>query len=52
MAFRTGHYVATMAERLCTPTKERSETWTYILPGTTGDEAQSTLDKFNRAKVR
>lgn len=51
MAFRTGNHVAAMAERLCTTTTERSQSWTYILPGVTGDEARSTLDKFNQTKV-
>ncbi|KAF3760531.1 hypothetical protein M406DRAFT_334164 [Cryphonectria parasitica EP155] len=46
MAFRTGNYVATMAERLCSPA-EYSESWTYMLPGMGADETQSTLDKFN-----
>lgn len=51
MAFRTGNHVAAMAERLCTTTTERSESWTYILPGMTGDEASSTLEKFNMSRV-
>lgn len=52
MAFRTGNHVAAMAERLCASTTERSESWTYILPGVTGESAHETLEKFNQAKVR
>lgn len=50
MSFRTGNHVAAMAERLCPPV-EHSESWTYILPGVSGDQARSILDKFNTAKV-
>lgn len=51
MAFRTGNHVAAMAERICTSTTERSDSWTYILPGVTGHVAQATIEKFNQAKV-
>lgn len=50
MAFRTGNYVAAMAERLCPPT-ERSESWTYIVSDMTGDQARAKLDQFNKANV-
>ncbi|KAJ4396512.1 hypothetical protein N0V93_000731 [Gnomoniopsis smithogilvyi] len=50
MAFRTGNYVAAMAERLCTSETERSESWTYILPGMTGDSAHSSIEKFNQSR--
>lgn len=49
MAFRTGNHVTAMADRLCPPT-DHSESWTYILPGLSGEEARSTLDKFNKSK--
>lgn len=52
MAFRTGSYVAAMAERLCPATREHSESWTSILPGITGESAQETIDSFNSSKVR
>lgn len=51
MAFRTGHYVATMAERLSPPT-ESSQSWTHVLPGVDTQQAQAALDKFNTEKVR
>lgn len=50
MAFRTGSHVNAMAERLCL-LSDRSESWTYILPGLSGDQARSILAKFNTAKV-
>lgn len=50
MAFRTGNHVAAMAERLCPPA-ESSESWTYIVPGMTGDEAGAKLEKFNKSNV-
>lgn len=50
MAFRTGRHVAVMAERLC-PQVERSESWTYVVPGTKAEDAQSALDEFNKANV-
>ncbi|PSR92000.1 hypothetical protein BD289DRAFT_481327 [Coniella lustricola] len=49
MAFRTGHYVATMADRLCPPA-ESSQSWTYVLPRVNAEQAQAALDKFNTEK--
>lgn len=50
MAFRTGTYVAAMAERLNPPT-DHSESWTYILPGLSSDDTRAALDKFNSEKA-
>lgn len=50
MAFRTGCHVAAMAERLCPAADDHSESWTYILPGMTGDNAHATLETFNKDK--
>ncbi|CAN8106101.1 unnamed protein product [Discula destructiva] len=50
MAFRTGSHVAAMAERLCPSMAERSESWTYVLPGVNGDVARTTLESFNKDK--
>ncbi|KAK7739171.1 Type I Iterative PKS [Cytospora paraplurivora] len=50
MAFRTGRHVAVMAEQIC-PQVERSESWTYVVPGTKAEDAQSALDEFNKANA-
>lgn len=50
MAFRTGRHVASMAERLCPPS-QRSQSWTYILPGVKQNEARSILDDFHYTSV-
>ncbi|KAH8879977.1 ketoacyl-synt-domain-containing protein [Thozetella sp. PMI_491] len=46
MAFRTGSYVHSLAERL-SPTFEASESWTYVLPNTTEEEAASKIAEFH-----
>ncbi|KAI0395410.1 polyketide synthase [Xylariaceae sp. FL0594] len=46
MAFRTGAYVAKIAERVGPP-QERSESWTYIIPSVTEDDAAPVLKDFN-----
>lgn len=51
MAFRTGSHVAAMAERLCPSTADCSESWTYILPGMTGDMVRAILESFNDERV-
>lgn len=50
MAFRTGHYVASMAERL-SPTTQGQESWTYVLPGVQESQARSILCEFHEAEV-
>lgn len=50
LAFRTGNHVAAMAERLY-PAGEQSESWTYVLPGLSSDEARAALNTFNQLKV-
>lgn len=50
MAFRTGRHVASLAERLC-PSVQRSQSWTYILPGVKQDQARLILDEFHHANV-
>lgn len=50
MAFRTGFYVAALAERL-SPSSEKSESWTYIFPNMKEDEAEATLAEFHSSNV-
>lgn len=50
MAFRTGSYVHTLAERL-SPTFETSESWTYVLPNSTGDEVATKITDFHNQQV-
>ncbi|KAL5929589.1 hypothetical protein ACKVWE_005336 [Pyricularia oryzae] len=48
MAFRTGAHVAALAERL-EPVSERSESWTYIVPGFTEEAAQKEIAGFHES---
>lgn len=50
MAFRTGHHVAALAERLC-PQVEQSESWTYIVSGVTENEALLAIKTFHETNV-
>ncbi|KAJ9156010.1 Conidial yellow pigment biosynthesis polyketide synthase [Pleurostoma richardsiae] len=50
MAFRTGSHVAALADRLCQPI-ERSESWTYILPGGKEDNVRSIIEEFNHSNA-
>ncbi|CAK7231914.1 Type I Iterative PKS [Sporothrix curviconia] len=45
MAFRTGLYVSSLAERLCPPT-EKSESWTYIFANQQEDAVRHLLSEF------
>ncbi|KAI0164431.1 polyketide synthase [Hypoxylon sp. FL1284] len=47
MAFRTGHHVASLAERLDPPTEE-SDSWTYVLPAAKEAEIRSVLAEFHK----
>ncbi|KAJ1326724.1 naphtho-gamma-pyrone polyketide synthase [Microdochium nivale] len=47
MAFRTGNYVSSMAERLSPATKGQ-ESWTYVLAGVKDTEARSSLLSFHQ----
>ena len=47
MAFRTGSHVASLAERL-SPSTEKSESWTYVLPAAQEAEAKSILAEFHK----
>ncbi|KAI0017704.1 polyketide synthase [Xylariomycetidae sp. FL0641] len=47
MAFRTGSYVASLAERL-SPPAEKSESWTYVVPSVKQSEAQGILEDFHK----
>jgi len=46
MAFRTGSYVNTLAERL-DPAVDQSESWTYIFPGLKADDTTKLLEQFH-----
>ncbi|KAK1749963.1 hypothetical protein QBC47DRAFT_394885 [Echria macrotheca] len=46
MAFRTGSYVHSLAERL-NPAVEQSESWTYIFPGLKAEETTKVLEQFH-----
>ncbi|KAK3378565.1 hypothetical protein B0H63DRAFT_251284 [Podospora didyma] len=48
MAFRTGSYVHTLAERL-NPAFETSESWTYIYAGLKEEDAKSVLNDFHKS---
>ena len=50
MAFRTGSYVHSLAERL-SPASDKSESWTYILSNTTEEEAAVKLAEFHSENV-
>lgn len=50
MAFRTGHYVASMAEKL-NPSVQGQGSWTYVLPGVNEFEARSILAEFHEVEV-
>ncbi|KAI1089995.1 polyketide synthase [Rostrohypoxylon terebratum] len=47
MAFRTGSHVASLAERL-SPSTDKSESWTYVLPAAQEAEAKSLLAEFHK----
>ncbi|KAI1500862.1 polyketide synthase [Biscogniauxia marginata] len=49
MAFRTGAYVASLAERL-SPQTGKSESWTYVLPSVKEPEATSILAEFHESE--
>ncbi|KAI1081368.1 polyketide synthase [Whalleya microplaca] len=49
MAFRTGSHVASLAERL-SPSTERSESWTYVVPSVKEAEAKSILEEFHKSE--
>ncbi|KAI1389461.1 polyketide synthase [Hypoxylon trugodes] len=49
MAFRTGSHVASLAERL-SPSTEKSESWTYVLPAAKEAEAKSILAEFHKSE--
>ena len=50
MAFRTGSYVASLADQL-SPSNETSESWTYVVPDAKESEAQAILEEFHEAEV-
>jgi hypothetical protein len=50
MAFRTGAYVAALAERLH-KNSEGSSSWTYVLPGISEVAASSIISDFHRTNV-
>jgi hypothetical protein len=50
MAFRTGGYVAALADRL-RKDSESSESWTYVVPGAGETAATLMLDEFHNANV-
>ncbi|CAK7211744.1 Type I Iterative PKS [Sporothrix bragantina] len=45
MAFRTGLYVSSLADRLCPPT-EKNESWTYIFPNQQEEAVRHLLAEF------
>ncbi|KAI1270591.1 polyketide synthase [Xylariaceae sp. FL1019] len=47
MAFRTGCHVASLSERL-SPSAEKSESWTYVVPSVNSVEAESLLAEFHK----
>ncbi|OTB09253.1 hypothetical protein M426DRAFT_7268 [Hypoxylon sp. CI-4A] len=49
MAFRTGSQVASLADRL-SPSTEKSESWTYVLPAAQEAETRSVLDEFHETE--
>jgi hypothetical protein len=50
MAFRTGAYVAALADRLH-KNSEGSSSWTYVLPGISEVAASSIINDFHRGNV-
>ncbi|ERS95912.1 hypothetical protein HMPREF1624_07446 [Sporothrix schenckii ATCC 58251] len=48
MSFRTGLYVATLADRLCPPS-EKSESWTYVYPNQQEEDIRRVLSEFCRS---
>lgn len=51
MAFRTGSYVASLADRLSPPIG-KSESWTYVVSGAKEDDAKVILADFHKTEVR
>lgn len=51
MAFRTGAYIAALADRLY-DNSQLLESWTYVVPGVGEAEATSILREFHRVNVR
>lgn len=51
MAFRTGAYVAALAERLH-KSSSGSSSWTYVLPGINEVAASSIISNFHKTNVR
>lgn len=51
MSFRTGSYVAALAERLDSRS-ELPESWTYVVPAAQESEINSTLSDFHKENVR
>ncbi|KAI1875243.1 hypothetical protein JX265_004301 [Neoarthrinium moseri] len=49
MAYRVGSHVASLAERL-SPSIEKSESWTYVVPGAKEAEAKSILAEFHKSE--
>ena len=50
MAFRTGAYVAALAQRLHSNT-DGASSWTYVLPGVGEVAASSIIAEFHRSNV-
>jgi hypothetical protein len=50
MAFRTGAFVATLADRL-EKDSDLSKSWTYVVPGTREVAATSMLTEFHKTNV-
>jgi hypothetical protein len=50
LAFRLGSYVHDIAQQL-SPTREISESWTYIFPGLEQDDTVAKLQEFQTAAV-
>jgi hypothetical protein len=51
MAFRTGTYAQSIAERLSPTTSDSSESWTHIYAGVKDVQASAALDAFHDAYV-
>ncbi|KAK7964984.1 Conidial yellow pigment biosynthesis polyketide synthase [Apiospora saccharicola] len=49
MAYRVGSHVASLAERL-SPSTEKSESWTYVVPGAKEATAKSILEDFHKSE--
>lgn len=52
IAFRVGLHVETAAKNLVTSASLMTDTWSYVIPGKTEDEALAALAAFNETKVR